>query len=181
MSEKSEKITDEAGGEQNVDKIREILFGNQIRDYDKRFAELEQRLAADNEKLGQFIEKRLTGIATATQRELAGLAEQIEAQKQRLASSQEENRQTLGSLNHEISERINDLDEAVSREGRALRNDLGEQYNELAELIKTTREGLETRLGQSSDKLQHDKVARDDLAALLTELAGQLRQAGNGD
>jgi hypothetical protein len=33
---------DESG---NVDRIRHILFGNQMRDYDARFQKLEERLA----------------------------------------------------------------------------------------------------------------------------------------
>ena len=36
---------------QNVDKIRDILFGAQMRDYDKRFARLEDRLMKDAEAL----------------------------------------------------------------------------------------------------------------------------------
>ena len=35
----------------NVDKIRDILFGSQMRDYDKRFGRLEDRLIKDAESL----------------------------------------------------------------------------------------------------------------------------------
>ena len=38
----NENVNPEAG---NVDKIREILFGGQMRAYDKRFSRLEDRLA----------------------------------------------------------------------------------------------------------------------------------------
>ena len=36
---------------QNVDKIRDILFGNQMRDYEKRFARLEERVTKASEAL----------------------------------------------------------------------------------------------------------------------------------
>ncbi len=35
----------------NVDKIRDILFGNQMRDYDAKFARLEERLQAEAAEL----------------------------------------------------------------------------------------------------------------------------------
>lgn len=181
MSEKSEKIQPAEVGDQNVDKIREILFGAQIRDYDSRFSQLEQRLVAENEKMGQFLEKRLTGIATATQRELAGLAGQIEEQRKRLAALQEESRSGLESASHQMGERVNDLDDVLARETKALRNDLGEHYNSLIDLVKKTRAGLDESLARQTSELQHGKVARTDLSAMLAELAARLKQAGDSE
>ncbi len=181
MSEQPDNIPSEVGGDQNVDKIREILFGTQIRDYELRFAQLEKRLVAENEKLGEFVEKRLTGIATATQRELSGLAEKIDEQKNRLTAARDESREQLDSLSHQISERINDLDDVLGKETKTLRNELGEQHNELLDMVQKTRASLEQALEQKSSSLQHDKVQREDLAELLSELAGRLRQDRGGD
>lgn len=181
MSEKSEKIAAADVGDQNVDKIREILFGAQIRDYDSRFSQLEQRLVAENEKMGQFLEKRLTGIATATQRELAGLAEQIENQKNSLASWQSESRSDLQSTSHQMGERLNDLDDMLAKETSALRNDLSEQYNSLIELVKKTRASVDDSVARESNQLQQGKVGREDLSALLADLAARLKQDGGSE
>lgn len=181
MGEKSEKLHAAEAGDQNVDKIREILFGAHIRDYDSRFSQLEQRLVAENEKMGQFLEKRLTGIATATQRELAGLAEQIEDQKKKLADLQNESRNELESANHQIGERLNDLDDVLDKETRALRNDLSEQYNSLVDLVKKTRASLDDAVVRETSQLQHGKVGREDLSVLLADLAARLQQDGSGE
>lgn len=181
MSEKPEKIEAADAGDQNVDKIREILFGEQIRAYDSRFSTLEQRLVAENEKMGQFLEKRLTGIATATQRELAGLAEQIDAQRKKLESLQSDSRSELESTKHQIDERYRNLEDMFDKEARALRNDLGEQHNALVDLVKSTRAGMEEILGRETQNLQRAKVGRADLSALLAELAARLKQEGEGE
>lgn len=181
MSEKQEKIVADAAGDQNVDKIREILFGAHIRDYDSRFSQLEKRLVAENEKMSEFLEKRLTGIATATQRELSGLAEQIGEQKKRLETLQKESQGALESLNHRIGERLHDIEDMLRNESGSLRNDLTEQYNELVNLVKNTRQGLEHSMGQASGRLEHDKVAREDLSQLLSELAARLRSDGGAE
>lgn len=180
MSEQPENINTEEPGDQNVDKIREILFGTHIRDYEQRFAELEKRLVAENEKLGDFIEKRLTGIATATQRELSGLAEKITEQQNRLGEARDESRDQLASLSHQIGERINDLDDVLGKETRTLRNEISEQHNEMLELVQRTRAGLEQALEQRGERLQHEMVDREDLAVLLSELAGRLRRNPDG-
>lgn len=181
MSEQPENIHTEVAGDQNVDKIREILFGTHIRDYEQRFAQLEKRLVAENEKLGEFVEKRLTGIATATQRELSGLAEKIGEQQNSLAEAREQSRAQLESLSHQIGERINDLDDVLGKETHALRNEINEQHNEMLELVQKTRVGLEQALAHRGDRLQQDKVQREDLAELLSQLAGRLRQDPGGE
>ena len=48
--------------EGNVDQIRQILFGGQMRDYEKRFGEMEQRLTKSIEQLSSGFEKRLDRI-----------------------------------------------------------------------------------------------------------------------
>ncbi len=166
--------------EQNVDKIREILFGANMREYEQRFANLEQRLIAENEKLGEFIEKRLTGIATATQRELAGLAARIEDQQRSLASLDEANRSEFAGLNHQLEERLGDLNELLGKESQALRNDLTEQYSEIVGLVRKTRESLSDELDQKSGRLEGAKLDREGFAAMLVDMAGRLREGGSG-
>ena len=47
----------EQGG--NVDKIRDILFGNQMREYDSRFARLEETLLKESSDLKESVRKRI--------------------------------------------------------------------------------------------------------------------------
>ena len=43
----------------NVDQIREILFGNQIRAVDERFQTVEKRMSKESENLRKTLEKRI--------------------------------------------------------------------------------------------------------------------------
>jgi exonuclease VII large subunit len=56
----SKKATD--GADRNVDQIRDILFGGQMRDYERRFQELHQRLEAELARMRDAHEKRLAQI-----------------------------------------------------------------------------------------------------------------------
>ena len=49
------------GGVGNIDKVRDILFGGQMRDYERRFAKLEERLARDTAELKDEVKKRSDG------------------------------------------------------------------------------------------------------------------------
>ncbi|MEO6341923.1 MAG: hypothetical protein ABIO49_02130, partial [Dokdonella sp.] len=52
----------DGGADRNVDQIRDILFGGQMRDYERRFQELNQRLEGDLARLRDTQEKRLAQI-----------------------------------------------------------------------------------------------------------------------
>jgi hypothetical protein len=54
MSE-TKKPAGDADAERNVDQIRDILFGGQMRDYERRFQELGQRLEAEMARLREAV------------------------------------------------------------------------------------------------------------------------------
>ena len=62
---KSQSGVDEAVGSGNVEKIRDILFGAQMRDYEKRFIRLEERMFKEMKDLRDdtIVEKAFSDFA----------------------------------------------------------------------------------------------------------------------
>src|ERR1700691_6741055 len=73
----------------NVDKIRDILFGSQMRDYDKRFGRLEDRLIKDAESLRDEMKKRFETLEAFVQKELESLGVRLKTEKPALAEAVE--------------------------------------------------------------------------------------------
>ena len=71
----------------NVDKIRDILFGSQMRDYDKRFGRLEDRLIKDAESLREEMKKRFETLEAFVQKELESLGLRLKTEKSERAES----------------------------------------------------------------------------------------------
>src|SRR5271156_6994708 len=65
----------------NVDKIRDILFGSQMRDYDKRFSRLEERLAKAAEALRDDLKKRFDSLESFVQQEVESLHQRLKTEK----------------------------------------------------------------------------------------------------
>ena len=88
------KAAGAAGGEDdpNVNKIRDILFGGQMRDYDRRFAELDSRLAADVERLSKDLSARMDNLESYIARELATLTERLTQEKTERSADREASR-----------------------------------------------------------------------------------------
>src|SRR5580698_8148983 len=65
----------------NVDKIRDILFGTQMRDYDKRFGRLEERLAKAADALRDDLKKRFDSLESFVQQEVDSLQQRLKTEK----------------------------------------------------------------------------------------------------
>src|SRR3954452_3450629 len=70
-----------AGGGENLDKVRDILFGSQMRDTDKRFARLEERVAKELSDVRDESRKRLDALETFIKREVQSLLDRIKKEE----------------------------------------------------------------------------------------------------
>src|SRR6202161_4996226 len=65
----------------NVDKIRDILFGSQMRDYEKRFVRLEDNVTKAIEGLREDMTKRLDTLGAFGRQEVDSLSKRIKSEK----------------------------------------------------------------------------------------------------
>src|SRR5450432_3265446 len=65
----------------NVDKIRDILFGSQMRDYDKKFAHLEERLLKESADLREDLKRRFESLESFMKSEVVILSDAQKAEK----------------------------------------------------------------------------------------------------
>src|SRR6266545_6724972 len=83
----------------NVDKIRDILFGTQMRDYDTKFSRLEERLAKEAGDLRDDVKRRLASLESYFKGELGAVAEQVRVER-------EERTPAIKALASELKEHI---------------------------------------------------------------------------
>ena len=76
-----DKKNEEQNGGENVDKIRDILFGEEMRVYERRFNELDQRLVREQQKLKDELGSRLTKFEGFMKKEIEKLTEKDKQEK----------------------------------------------------------------------------------------------------
>jgi uncharacterized protein YaaN involved in tellurite resistance len=159
----------------NIDKIREILFGTQSREFEKRFLRLEERLAKESNELRDEIRRRFETIESYTRKETELLGEQLRRE-------QAERGENLGLLSRELSDlgralerKIAQVDELMTGSCRELRQQILDQAKSSAEEIRQKYETLSAVLDRQVQELRHEKTDRSALAELFTELSLRLR------
>src|SRR4051812_46557361 len=74
----------------SLDKVRDILFGAQARDADRRLARLEERIAKENADLKEEVRKRLGTLEVFVKREFESLADRLKTEHDERADADKE-------------------------------------------------------------------------------------------
>jgi len=165
---------DEVDG--NVDKIRDILFGSQMRDYEQRLDVVEKRLAQNFERTARNLEKRIERLDGYARREVDKLTEQIRAERKDRSSENKKGASDLGELAEQVETWFAEVDEQLSQEAKDLRDSLHQQTEELTTQIRDVHEQVQASLQKEASELADAKLGREDMAALLTEVAMRLNK-----
>ena len=158
----------------NIDKIRDILFGVQMRDYERRFARLEERLLKDTSDLKDEVKKRVDALEQYIRNETGSLADRLKTEREERVDGAAEAMRELRESSRAHEKRASQLDEQLSRSQRDLREQILDQHRRLSDDIRQRVDEVLAALARETETLRADKTDRATLASLLTEMAMRL-------
>lgn len=174
QSSPSEVEVDELSGGASVDKIREILFGIQMRDYEKRFVRLEERLLKEASDLRDETKQRFDSLELYIKHELEALAERLVAEQNARTESQEQFSKGVKDSFRAVDKKTAQMDEQTSKGQRELRQQILDQSKTLGDDMRQKHTEFLAALDREATELRVDKTDRSALAALFTEVAMRL-------
>ena len=161
-----------AGG--NLEKVRDLLFGAQMRDMENHFARLEERLQKDLTELKDETRGRFESLEVFLRKEIESLTDQLKAE-------QEVRQQAVQTLTQELTEtvkafdqRTNQAEEHIVKAQRELRQHILDQSRTLRDEFWDRYRELSETTDHRVQELRAEKTDRATLAVLLTELAMRL-------
>jgi hypothetical protein len=172
----------------NIDQIRDIIIGPQLREYENRFSKIESDVSLLQQQMRCHVEQ----IKGSFSIELKTAVESLEKKlKSVSASGQEEAldlRQQVDRLNRKFSSNIQSLDEALDSQTMSIREEVTQTKGQLQGDITALRDLVMEELERQFSQLTETKVSKDDIAETLfalgmrlkgTEFIPQLREAAN--
>ncbi|MEO0800817.1 MAG: hypothetical protein AAFY57_00895 [Cyanobacteria bacterium J06642_2] len=174
MSSNSKKNT-ATDGLGNLSQIRDILFGQQMREFGDRFARIEADLAQGRQDMLERIEQvresmalELRAATDATDKKFNSLS--VETREARADLEQE-----LYRSRDKLSNTLAVLDEALDRQTSSIRTDLLRGQERLQDDIRELKANIVSQLEDYVANLQDAKVSRDAMAELLFEMGVRLK------
>ena len=168
------KGSKKASSEGNVDQIRDILFGSQMKDYDLKFSRLEERILQEVTNLKADTNSRQDNLELYIKTEMELVSKRLLTER----NNREEKIKQLALKLEETAESIekklllqetgteNDLRQlrqSLLDQSKTLLGEIGKKHNETMTIIKN-----------SNSELREDKIDRSSLSSLLTDMALRL-------
>lgn len=159
---------------ENVDTIRDILFGSQMREFDRKFNQLEKNIASDIEAMRKENSNQMNSLQSFIESEISILSSRISGSEQ----SQIDELDKLDSTIHKHLEKIESkisttnttLDKLSHESSQKFLKQSQDFTTNLSEQMKDARE----RMDGHRDELSSAKVDRAFLSELLNGVAMQI-------
>jgi len=172
--EADRSVAAESPGTGNLEKVRDILFGNQMRDVDRRFARLEERITKETRDLKDDIKRRLDALEAHTTKETETLASDIRQERGDRGDANARLARELADTAAAFERRSANLDEQMAKGQREVRQHILEQQQRLSEDMRARIDEVLAALARETHELRNDKTDRMALASLLKEMAMRL-------
>jgi hypothetical protein len=164
----------QAPGTENLDKVRDILFGGTMRENDRRFSRLEERLVQETAELKEEVRKRLAVLEQFVKHEVESLADRLRTEQDERVDADKDHARELREMGKASEKKAGQIEDHVARVQRELRQQLLELHQNVSEDLRSRADEIHARLAKEAAELRGDKLDRTALAALLTEMAMRL-------
>jgi hypothetical protein len=162
-----------------VDKIRELLFGNQMQDYDKRFLVLEERFQQKMRDVEGVSTRNLGSVEGAIKKQLDSIVGQLREEQELRVDADKELRGGLRELIEGLEKRLTQLSDRLGGVEREFMERMGHESQTLRDDIRRRNEDTRTTIERMFTELSNVKTDRNLLAGLFVEIARCLNQDAN--
>lgn len=154
-------------GAQNINKIRDILFGTEMRKNNSRFHSLEASVNKEAAHLREDMELRMSSLESLIQREFETLTDKFELEKKERQKSLLSVESSLKKADDLLNQRLGELENKSLDEIRKLRNQEHENVKGLRQNLHQLREETHTLLEKELEILRKTKIDKASIASLF--------------
>jgi len=158
-----------------VDRIRDILFGSQMRDYDGRFQRLEEHLAREATEVRADTQKRLEALERFIKGEVDSINSRAATEHGERCNATDKLGRDLAETARNLDTKINNLSEQTAKNLGELRELLLEQSKMLGAEIKEKHDQMKAGLEHEAAQIRGAMTGREALAEMLSEVALRLK------
>lgn len=159
----------------NVDQIRDLIFGNQIKDFEEQFNTLNDTLNAMESKMTKSFSESHTKLQKETERSLEVLEKKID----NLATSTQRERtklkELIDSTDVNLQEQLTNQKDEFATKLKIMKENISDDNSKMSEAIKSMQNEIQATLSKGLGTLSDEKLSRDSMAQMLLDVAMKIQ------
>jgi uncharacterized phage infection (PIP) family protein YhgE len=165
-----------AGERDSVDRIRDILFGAQVRQYDQRFHGVEEMIKKEVVNLRDETRKTNETLEHYAKKGLESLIAQLKAEQTERSDSINDVSRKLDNLNKTLDKKMSRLEETTNAGRLDLQEQILQQSKNLMQEIQQWHAELTATMRKAVEELRREKADRMALGNLFNEIGLRLKE-----
>ncbi len=164
----------QSGGMDNIEQIRHLLFGPQVKSLENRIQNLDKRLEQEMTAIRDDLRKRLDSLEQYMKSEFSSLLERIEGEREERSTADKQQLGQIKELEESLENRAKTLEDAVRKSAHEIHEQMLRQAKTLTEEAQLLHERALIELHDSAAAIRAEYVDRSLLSSLFTETALRL-------
>lgn len=164
-------VVSSATPDESLDKVRDILFGAQSREFERRFAVLEEDLRRKTAEARAEAHQRLETLEAQLRQEVEQLTRRLQAEHEARAETITSVTAELHKLTRQLDDKIIELNQHTTDAQEDIRQQLVDEAKLLTKQIEQQSDDLQAALNHEVEQLDQAKLNRADIAHLFSEMA----------
>ncbi|GAB4523607.1 MAG: hypothetical protein Tsb0014_01350 [Pleurocapsa sp.] len=167
----------------NIAQLQELLFGEQMKQYELKFQQCDRRLdklEADLKQMQLNMEESLTQLETSLTQNLDSAVDSLEKKLKYFSySTQEEIKKTKQEISNQAKinyEHINTLQSSVNSQTNNLKTEIIHTKETLEQDVQLLKKQIYEYLESKLAELSEEKMSRNDLAEILFEMCIKVKK-----
>ena len=160
---------------ENIDKIRDILFGSQSRKIEKKLVALDDKIEKAIVSVRIEMKSTLDTLEQFVRKEFQSLSDQLTSEKTERIESAQTLSEKVNDAKRMLENKLSLLGDKVVNNQREAQVQILQQAKTVMTEIREKNDALQKQLDQSIEALTHEKTDRFALADLMMEAAMRLK------
>ncbi len=159
----------------NVDQIRDLIFGSQIKEFEEKFTQLHATLHVIEEKITKAHNTSYDKLQKETERALEAIEKKID----NLATSTQKERNKLkefiDTADDTLQNQLTNQKDEFATKLKILKENAADERREMLENMQAMRSEIQSALEVGLSSLSEDKLSRDSMAQMLLDVAMKIQ------
>jgi len=159
----------------SLDKVRDILFGAQSREFDQRVQALEHRLLQESTNLREELTRSLESLQAHFTQEVSQLKHHIQEEEAGRTASLADVGKVIHSLRGDLEDQLSKLTQQTSQHYTVIEKQITQEKADLTESQDLRIAELQQQFQESLQLIKKEKTDRAALAEMLMDMALRLK------
>ncbi len=159
----------------NVDQIRDLIFGTQIKDFEEKFNQLHASINTIEKKMMHSFSESHNKLQKETERSLELLEKKIDHLSATTHKERVKLKELIDTTDESLQDQLTNQKDEFTAKLKIMKENTSDEHQKIAESIETMKvelsETLQTKLATLSD----DKLSRDSMAQMLLDVAMKIQ------